>query len=226
MTPDDLLARLEASADPEKAARMAAYHKAPRRYLGVGNPVLDALARDLRPATDAATRVALAAGLWEMDIHETRILAAKLLTQSRIRPDDTPAWELIRSWVPGFDGWAVADHAAMAGGRRLVARPERLDEIEPWVVSDHLWTARAALTFTLPWTKQRHPKPEELEARERILGWAARIAERRDWFLQKAVAWWLRDLSRRDPDRTRAWLETHGDRLKPFARKEAARHLP
>ena len=28
-----------------------------------------------------------------------------------------------------------------------------------------------------------------------------------------------------DPDRTRAFLAKHGDRMKPFARKEAARHL-
>nr|MCU0912197.1 DNA alkylation repair protein [Paracoccaceae bacterium] len=54
----------------------------------------------------------------------------------------------------------------------------------------------------------------------------ARLAPERDWFLQKAVAWWLRDLSRHDPDRTRAWLAAHGTTLKPFARREAARHLP
>ncbi|MCX8508186.1 MAG: DNA alkylation repair protein, partial [Rhodobacteraceae bacterium] len=38
-------------------------------------------------------------------------------------------------------------------------------------------------------------------------------------------AWWLRDLSRHDPDRARNWLDTEGQRLKPFAYKEAARHL-
>ncbi|MGB3315046.1 MAG: DNA alkylation repair protein, partial [Albidovulum sp.] len=46
-----------------------------------------------------------------------------------------------------------------------------------------------------------------------------------DWFIQKAIAWWLRDLSKHDAPRTRDWLASHGERLKPFARKEAARHL-
>jgi len=225
MTAADLLARLEARANPDKATQMAAYHKAPRRYLGVGNPVLDEIAREGRGALDAPTRVALASALWDLDIHETRILAAKLLTQARIRPDDSPAWGVITSWVPGFDAWAVADHAAMAGQRRLAADPARLGEVEPWAESAHLWTARAALVFTLPWTRQRHPKPADLEARARILGWAARIAERPDRVLQKAVAWWLRDLSKRDAGATRAWLDTHGHRLKRFAAREAARHL-
>jgi len=58
-----------------------------------------------------------------------------------------------------------------------------------------------------------------------VLGWAAAYVDDRERFIQKAVAWWLRDLSRRDPERVRAFLDTHGDRLKPFARREAARHL-
>jgi hypothetical protein len=40
------LAALEARADPAKAAEMAAYHKAPRPYLGIPVPAVDALARE------------------------------------------------------------------------------------------------------------------------------------------------------------------------------------
>ena len=86
--------------------------------------------------------------------------------------------------------------------------------------------AAAALVITLPWCKQRNAKPAELEARERILGWAAAYVPDRDWFIQKAVAWWLRDLSKRDPDRVRAFLAEHGAAMKPFARKEAGKYLP
>ena len=49
---------------------------------------------------------------------EARLAAAKLLTQARIRPDQE-AWDLIKSWVPDFDSWAIADHACMAGQRRV-----------------------------------------------------------------------------------------------------------
>lgn len=79
--------------------------------------------------------------------------------------------------------------------------------------------------ITLPWAKQNTPKPHESEARERILGWAAGYVDDTEWFIQKAVAWWLRDLSKRDGDRVRAFLSTYGDRMKAFARNEAARLL-
>lgn len=61
--------------------------------------------------------------------------------------------------------------------------------------------------------------------RDRILGWAAGYVADKRWFIQKAVAWWLRDLSKHDPDRSRAFLEIHGPQMKPFARKEAGKYL-
>ena len=226
MTPEAALAELRARAVPGKAAEMAAYHKAPRAYLGTANPEIDALTRDWRAKLTLPERLALADGLWRTDVHEARIAAAKLLTQARIRPDDSGAWALIASWVPGFDAWAVADHAAIAGQKRLVADPARLDTVEGWTRSDHLWTRRAALVMTLPWTKQNHPIPAELAARDRILGWCAGYVADPDWFIQKAVAWWVRDLSKHDAPRAMAFLAGPGAGLKPFARREAARHLP
>ncbi|NGM46300.1 DNA alkylation repair protein [Rhodobacter sp. SGA-6-6] len=221
MTPlDDLLSR----EDPARALQSAAYHKAPRRYLGIPVPVLADLADGWRATRTVEERVALADALWQTDIHEARIAAAKLLVQARLRPDEG-AWALIASWVPQFDAWAIADHACDAGARRLLADPSRLDQVESWTTSPNMWTRRAALVMTLPWAKMNKVKPQDLEIRERVLGWAAGYVADRDWFIQKAVAWWLRDLSKHDAARTRAFLAEHGERMKPFARKEAARHL-
>ncbi|ALG89872.1 MULTISPECIES: DNA alkylation repair protein [Actibacterium] len=225
MTLDDALDALKAHAVPGRAEGSARYHKVPRAYLGVTNPAINDLTKAWRRALSVDERVALARALWGTDIFEARLAAAKLLTQARIRPDGA-VWDLIRSWVPDFDSWAIADHACMAGQKRLVADPSRLDEVEPWSRSDHMWTRRAALVITLPWTRQNHPKPRDLEIRDRVLTWAAAYADDPEWFIQKAVAWWLRDLSKHDPDRARAFLQAHADRMKPFARKEAGKYLP
>lgn len=224
-TAAEALAAIEAFADPERAVGTAAYHKTARRCLGVPNPVLNDLTTAWRRAMDVPTRVKIADGLWKADIHESRIAAAKLLTQARLRPDEE-AWRLICSWVPDFDGWAIADHACIAGQKRLVADPARIDTVEGWTRSDHLWTRRAALVITLPWTKMNHPKAQDRDIRRRVLGWAASYVSDREWFIQKAIAWWLRELSKHDPEATRSFLARHGDHLKPFARKEAAKYMP
>ncbi|WP_171096919.1 DNA alkylation repair protein [Ruegeria sp. HKCCD7255] len=224
MTLDDALSALNAQSDPDKAVQMAAYHKVERPYLGVANPVLNDLTKTWRQTLDVPARVALADALWASNIHEARVAAAKLLTQARIRPDDA-VWDLLQSWLPDFDAWAIADHACMAMQKRLTAQPDRLDQVEGWTRSDHMWTRRAALVSTLPWTKQNHPKPDDLDRRDRILGWAASYVPDRDWFIQKSIAWWLRELSKHDPDRVTAFLDAHGADMKPFARREAGKYL-
>ncbi|WP_341366745.1 DNA alkylation repair protein [Yoonia sp. BS5-3] len=225
MTPKQATALLRAAGDPAKAAEMHRYHKVDRPYLGLANPQIDAFVKEWRAAIDLETRLALSKGLWKGNIHEGRVAAAKLLTQARIRPDDQGAWDLITSWVPEFDAWAIADHASIAGQKRLVADPSRLDEVETWTTSDHMWTRRAALVMTLPWTKQNNPKPAEIAARDRVLGWAASYVNDHDWFIQKAIAWWLRELSKHDAPRVRQFLATHQSAMKPFAVREAGRKL-
>ena len=225
MTVEEALAALRAEADPERAAGMAAYHKVDRVYLGLSNATMTELATGWRQGIDLGARVDLARGLWDSDVYEARIAAGKLFLQARIRPDDSPAWACLTGFVPDFDSWAIADAMAQAGAKRVVADPRRLDEIEDWTRSERMWTRRAALVFTLPFTKARHPSPGESAARDRILGWCEGYAGDRDWFIQKAVAWWLRELSKKDPERARTWLAAHGDRLKPWARKEAGRQM-
>ncbi|MEM8577358.1 MAG: DNA alkylation repair protein [Pseudomonadota bacterium] len=224
MTPEDALAQIAAQADPDIAAKAAAYHTSSRTHLGVPNRVLNTLTQTWRGALDVPERVALADGLWRTDIYEARIAAAKLLTQARLRPD-AEAWDLIASWVPSFDSWAIADHACMAGQRRLVADPARLDEVEAWTGSGHMWTRRAALVITLPWTKQNHPKPADAAIRTRVLGWATSYVPDRDWFIQKAIAWWLRELSKHDAPRVQTFLDQHGSAMKPFVAREAGKYL-
>jgi 3-methyladenine DNA glycosylase AlkD len=120
--------------------------------------------------------------------------------------------------LPDLDGWAVADNLADVASRCLLQDPRRLDVVETWIESPHLWTRRAALVFTLPWAKGgRDP--------ERTLGWAARLADDREWFIQKAVGWRLRELSKRDPERVRRFLTEHGRKLTGVARREATKYL-
>ena len=221
---DTALAQLEALADGGKAAEMAAYHKVSRRYLGVTVPQVEELVAEWRADLALEDRVALAGALWDSGIHEAMVAAAKLLMQARICPDEA-VWDLICGWVPGFEGWAVADHATSAAQKRLVAEPARIETVAGWTVSENMWTRRAALVITLPYAKMNFPKEQELAIRERALGWAADYVTDRDWFIQKAVAWWVRDLSKHDAARARVFLDGPGAGLKSFARKEAARYL-
>ncbi len=221
---DAALAQLHALADPINAVTVAAYHKADRIYLGIPIPQQEPLIVAWRAQASPDDRVQLASDLWDTNIHEARVCAAKLLTQARVKPD-AAMWGLIASWVPQFDAWAIADHVCKAGEKRLVADPARIDTVEAWLTHENMWVRRATLVMTLPWTKQNHPTPQDQAIRNRVLGWCVTLSPDHDWFIQKAIAWWLRDLSKHDASRVRAWLAAHGVGLKSFAQKESAKYL-
>ncbi|MEP3345521.1 MAG: DNA alkylation repair protein [Litoreibacter sp.] len=224
MTPQDALAHLDSLKDETKFESLAKHHGVDRPYLGIATPVLDQLAKDWR-GDDLHTRLTLAAGLWDSNIHEARICAAKLLTQARIRPDDTPAWELLVGWLADLDCVAIADQVANAASKRVIWDTTRLDEIDGWTTSEHVWTRRAIFGATQPWTKQNRAKLEDEAIRDRALAWATILAEDHDPLIQRAIAWWLRDLSRHDVPRVQTFLEEHGERMTRSARREAAQML-
>ncbi|TVS02852.1 MAG: DNA alkylation repair protein [Rhodobacteraceae bacterium] len=219
------MAQLRAMGDATNAAEMAVYQITDREFLGLSALELDEMARDMHRELSLSDRLNVAQRLWGSDILEVRILAAKLLTQARIRPDNTPVWAMISGWVRDFDSWALADHAAIAGAKRLQASPSRLDKIETWTGDANLWIRRAALVMTLPWARLSHPKPADLAVRERVLGWAAGYVPDHDWFIGKAIAGWLRELSKCDPARVVAFLDGPGAGMMRFARTEAQRKM-
>lgn len=77
---------------------------------------------------------------------------------------------------------------------------------------------RAALVYTLPFAKPGHNP-------ERMLRWASHYASDPEWFIQKAIGWWLRVLGEHNPDKVVVFLNTHWEKLKGVARKEATRKL-
>ena len=210
-TTDVALAALRAASSPRGGG------------LDVPKPEIDALAKGWRAACpDLAARLALAEGLWATGLREPRLAAAHLLVQARI-PGDAPAWALILRWVEGLDDPIVADEVAKAGARRLVADPSRLDAVAPWADAHRPpEIRRAALAFTLPWSKTSHPSSEDLARRKRVLDWAGALAGAPERRVRNALSAWLRSLAKRDPERVRAFLATHDDALAPPVRREVA----
>ncbi|HOV03262.1 MAG TPA: DNA alkylation repair protein [Hyphomicrobiales bacterium] len=214
----DVMAELRSVADPEKAAIFARYHKAERPYLGIAYPAIDRIATTTARRLKPAKALALADDLWASDVFEARILAARICQRPVLKDRLADVWAMIVRWKEVFDSWAIADAVAKAGARCLRDNPARLDDLEAWTFHRNMWVRRAALVFTLDWAKQGHDPG-------RILGWLAEFVDDRDWFIQKAIGWWLRELSKHDPERVRAFLTRHGAGLISVARTEATKYL-
>ena len=210
-----LLGPLRALGDPKRAEQEKRYQKSRWEHWGVPLPKMDLAIRETLGSLSQDEALELCRRLWREPVWDLKIVAGRILGRKSIEPD-AKVWGFVNERLADLDGWAVADNLAPAASRCLVADPGRLDVVEAWIENPHLWTRRAALVFTLPWTKgERDP--------ERMLGWAARLAEDREWFIQKAIGWQLRELSKRDPERVRRFLMEHGEKLTCVAKREATK---
>jgi len=213
-----LIKALRAFADPERAKQEKRYQRSRWEHWGVALPKMDvAIGRSLGDLTQhEATE--LSRRLWAEPVWDLKIVAGRILGLRSVAPDER-VWSFVMEHLPELDGWAVADNLAPAASRCLIAEPRRLDAVETWIENPHLWTRRAALVFSLPWAKEKRDP-------ERMLRWAALLAGDPEWFIQKAIGWWLRELSKRDPQRVRRFLAEHGAKLKGVAKREATKYLP
>jgi 3-methyladenine DNA glycosylase AlkD len=212
-----LMQALRPRGDAKRAEWEKAYQKSGWEHWGVALPGMDAAIKETFGGLRQDQGLELCRRLWREPVWDLKIVSARILARKPIEPD-AKVWRFVTERLADLDGWAVADNLASVGSRCLVADPARLDAVEGWIESSHLWTRRATLVFTLPWTKEKRDS-------ERMLGWAARLAEDRQWFIQKAVGWWLRELSKRDPERVRRFLKEHDNKLTGVARREATKYL-
>ncbi len=210
-----LLHALRALGDAKRAEQEKRYQKSRWDHWGVSLPKMDVAIKETLGNLSQEQALELSRRLWRQPVWDLKIVAGRILARKGIAAD-AKVWGFVTERLPDLDGWAVADNFAPAASRCLLADPGRLDIVETWVGNPHLWTRRAALVLTLRWAKgERDP--------ERMLGWAARLAGDPEWFIQKAIGWWLRELSKRDPERVRRFVTEH--KLAGVARREATRYL-
>ena len=212
-----LLQTLRALGSPERAEQEKRYQKSRWDHWGVSLPKMDVAIKETLGELSQQDALKLCRRLWREPVWDLRIVSGRILARKSIAPD-AKVWGFVTERMADLDGWAVADNLASGAARCLIEDPGRLDVVETWIERQHLWTRRAGLVFTLPWTKEKRDP-------ERMLGWAARLAEDREWFIQKAIGWWLRELSKRDPKRVRRFLNEHGEKLRAVARREATKYL-
>lgn len=201
----------------ERALQDARYHKSTRIHWGVPAPIAEKYMKEAVKGLAQSELHIFAKALWETNLFDPMMCAAKVLCMPRVKPSRA-LWDLLLDFLTKVDGWALEDGLAHVAWKCIRADLTLLDQVEQWTTHGDFWMRRAALVYTLPFAKKG-------ECPERMLGWASLYAGESQWFIQKAIGWWLRILGAHNPERVHAFLLAHWDTLKGVARKEATRKL-
>jgi 3-methyladenine DNA glycosylase AlkD len=217
----ELRVELAARADPTSAPQMQAYMKGVAPFLGLQTPerrrVTSAVARQFAPPPDEGAIAELARALFALPEREFAYAACDLLTRwmKHCGPDFLvdPVQELLvtRPW------WDTVDSLGSAAVSPLCRRYDELRSVVlDWSASGELWLERAAIQHQRGWG--------EATDVPFVLSLCADHADDREFFIQKAIGWALRDLSPLDPAAVRAFVDAHPE-LTRVATREAERGL-
>lgn len=92
-------------------------------------------------------------------------------------------------------------------------------EIRPrtrvWMDSGNIWLQRSALLFQLSWKERTDV--------DLLFHYMEELSQEKEFFIEKAIGWALRQLSRTYPEQVRQFVESHA--LRPLSRREALRLL-
>ena len=155
--------------------------------------------------------------LWVKDEREFQYAAIDLLnktTLSKINSDD----DLLLEWLITNKSWwdSVDAIASNYLGKYIQKFPvEGKKLIEEWRYSDNLWLRRSCLIFQL-----KYGNGVDFELLKSL---TLQFQHEKEFFIQKAIGWSLRQYSKFNPESVRSFITEIN--LKGLAHKEASKYL-
>ena len=217
----EIYATFKREENEEVAKGMKTYMRGQFDYLGLSSPIRKALSKPIvtelskEPKT---TVYALIKTLWNRPEREFHYLALDLylkVAKKMMEEEDVVRLELMicqHSW------WDTIDFIAPKLVRLYFDKfPHKRDEvIDRWIKSENIWLQRSSLLFQL---KQK----DEVDYAF-MISTIERLTGTKEFFINKAIGWLLREHSKRIPTEIRAYIVSHQEKLSPLSVREGLKY--
>ena len=214
-----LIELFEKNADPSQAAQMKKYMRDQFEYLGIKTPQSAALQKEFYTASglpDIEDLDVILRDLWSLPQREFQYVGLGLLDklEKKLPAKFIKTIEYLivtKSWWDTVD--AVASHTVGTHFRRF---PEVREKYLPkWRNSKNIWLRRTAILFQLNYKKETDFELLSNIIRENL--------DSKEFFINKAIGWALRQYARVDPTAVRKFVKSTP--LHTLSRREAMKHL-
>ena len=214
-----LVALFEENADPVQAGPMKKYMRDQFEYLGIKSPQFKVLFKDFieRHGLPSVSDLdSIVHDLWNLPQREFQYLgvscAGRLANQLPPKFIRTIEYMIVnKSWwdtVDSIAGDTVGNHF-----RRFLDVREKY--LSKWRASDNFWLRRTTILFQLGYKKETDFELLCEIIRENL--------NSREFFINKAIGWSLRQYARVDPKAVKKFVATTP--LHPLSKREAMKHL-
>ncbi|MGD6849404.1 DNA alkylation repair protein [Rossellomorea aquimaris] len=214
---DKIVTLLKQHQNSENREAMEAYMRNQFQFFGIRTPERTALLRDFlkehgKPQVEELPDIVRC--LWSEPQRECQYIALSLLDkQSRyLTKDHLPFLEEIitdKSW------WDTIDHIAPNHVGKIYQTEEDDAYLEKWIHSDNMWLNRISILHQLKYKGKTD--------QDRLFRYILFHNESKEFFIQKAIGWALREYSKTDPEAVQQFIES--EKLAPLSKREGMKHI-
>lgn len=212
---------LEAHRDLENSQAMKAYMKHHFEFLGIKSPLRKSLLKSFLQQNnipEGEELKALAHLLWDNPNREFQYCAMEMLGKCS-RQWDASFLTLFEQLILKKSWWDTVDWLAPNGAGKLFDRfPDlRIATVERWNLSDNMWLIRSSILYQLKYRE----RTDFAQLEQFIL----RHAGSKEFFIQKAAGWALRQYSKYNPIVVRQFIESNRDHLSKLTVREGSKYI-
>ncbi len=218
------LEELRKLGNPEQAEAVARYMKTlSLKFFGIRLPLIQKTVTRFAKGLATEELVPLMNGLWKQTIFESRVAAIRVLERYAKRGDVFLALDASSQWIDDVDTWGLMDPLGTLCVGTLLLRDRDIEKtLTKWSMSENFWRRRASI---LPYLHLSKKSVYKDEYRERILQAIQPHISDKEFFVGKAAAWVLRELSKREPEIVKAFIDQHRDVMTRLVIREASKKL-
>ncbi|MCQ6280309.1 DNA alkylation repair protein [Bacillus sp. EB600] len=214
-----LIQLFEENRNEVQVGPMEKYMKNQFPFLGIKKPLRSELQKQFFKKTGVLNEPfnhEFVLALWQKDEREYQYAALSYIEKSlkKLQKQDLALMETLittKSW------WDTVDTlAAKPVGTIAQQFPEVIEEhFDKWITAEDIWLRRTALLFQL---KYKQSTNEHL-----LYEYILKNAERKEFFIQKAIGWVLREYSKTNPASVKEFLQNH--QVSRLSYREGSKYL-
>jgi 3-methyladenine DNA glycosylase AlkD len=209
----------QAIADAAKAPAMSAYMKNHFPFLGISSPERRLLIKSFfakYSPPQYPTVCSLVEDLWALPERELHYSAIEILISTK-KTWTVDAIHFFEKCLIQKSWWDSVDYISSQWvAPYFLKYPHQIRPItENWMASGNIWLQRVCLIFQLTYKSKTDV--------ELMFDYIRRLNGSKEFFIQKAIGWALRQYARTDAAAVRHFVETTS--LPPLSKREALKHL-
>ncbi|WP_230500996.1 DNA alkylation repair protein [Sutcliffiella rhizosphaerae] len=215
----ELLVLFKEHINLEKKEPMEQYMRNLFPFLGIKSPERKALLQDFfkkngKPELEwIEPLVTFLYGQPEREFH----YAALAMIDKQIKKMNPSHLVFLEKLIITNSWWDTVDHLAPhhVGELLLKNRNYIQDFPDRWITEENFWLQRSAILYQLKYKQ----KTDE----EKLFFYINKTKESKEFFIQKAIGWSLREYSKTSPEQVMHFIE--GTKLAPLSRREGLKHI-